>query len=191
MFQLSDKSLRIEAARGVLIVMDGKNKPHRINEASMIQFEGFYALWTVAIQLMGEETTFINAWCFADGFKATMIDAMKVLGFEDPTVFSPSQLEALLIQYPDPEAIGGVKAGVLFGFHQTYPKLTQKTMKAPGTTSGTMPRKQMTLTLPEFTPIKNWMAIARSKIGRCLESCATWLLQDSSKSQQTPSDGKK
>lgn len=190
MFQLSDKSLRIEAARGVLIVMDGSNKPHRINEASMIQFEEFYALWTVAIQLMGEETTFINAWCFADGFKATMIDAMKVLGFEDPTVFSPSQLEALLIQYPDPEAIGGVKAGVLFGFHQTYPKLTQKAM-TPGTTSGTMPRKPMISISLEFTPIKNWLAIARSKVGRYLESCATWLLQDSSKSQPTPSDEKK
>ncbi len=187
MYQLSDKDLRIEAAKGVLIVLDSNNNPHRINEASMTDFEQFYSLWSVALQL-AENETFMNAWCFVAGFKETMIDALKWLGFADPEKFSPSQLEALLITHGDGLELGGI----LFKFHQTYPKLSPKAMESiPIQTSGKMPRKQVILTLPEFTPIKTWMAIARANLGHYLESCATWLLSSSPKSPQTPSDRKK
>jgi hypothetical protein len=187
MYELSDKDLRIEAAKGVLIVLDSNNKPHRINEACMTDFEQFYSLWSVACQLAGTET-FMNAWCFVAGFKETMIDALKWLGFTDPEKFSPSQLEALLITYGEGLELGGI----LFKFHQTYPKLSPKAMDSiPIATSGKMHRKSVTLTLPEFTPISNWMAIARAKVGRYLESCGIWLLNSSPKSPPTPNDGKK
>lgn len=175
LYQLSDKELRIEAAKGVLIVFDSQNKPHRINEASMLDFERFYSLWMIATQIGGTET-FLNAWCFVSGFKETMTDAMRVLGFEDPTKFSPSQLEALLLSYEGNEPLQ--MGGVLFRFHQTYPKLTAQKIQT-GTTSGRMPQRSVTLTLPEFTPINNWMAIARSKLGHCLKSLSTSLLKDS------------
>lgn len=183
LYQLSDKELRIEAAKGVLIVFDSQNKPHRINEASMMDFERFYSLWMVAMQIGGTET-FLNAWCFVSGFKETMTNAMKVLGFEDPTKFSPSQLEALLLSYEGNEPLQ--MGGVLFRFHQTYPKLTAQKIQT-GTTSGRMPQRSVILTLPEFTLISNWMAIVRSKLGRCLGYYATWLSKDSPNSPPTKS----
>lgn len=187
MFELSDKDLRIEAAKGVLIVLDSHNKPHRINEACMTDFEQFYSLWSVGLQLAGNET-FMNAWCFVAGFKETMIDALKWLGFTDPEKFSPSQLEALLITHGDGLELGGI----LFKFHQTYPKLSPKAMDSISIpTSGKMRQKQVILTLPEFTPLNNWMAIARAKVGHYLESCATWLLSSSPKLPQIPNEEKK
>jgi hypothetical protein len=119
---INDKLLGIQLTDGAISITDTAGNNCTIFELPMVAYEMFYKLWQIAIQATisadGEQQQFTEAWVFNDAFRENMLKALVTAGLDNANMFTPRQLEALLITYKD-----GV--GLLFQLHGQFPKLVR------------------------------------------------------------------
>jgi len=95
-----------------------------IEEPPMSVYERFYKLFMAGMAEAKGEDSFIENWVWCAGFRNLMIQALVVMGIENPEDLKPSVLEQLLFTYE-----GG--AGAIFQLCNTFPKLTRETQNQP------------------------------------------------------------
>ena len=119
---------------GALSIKDCAGKETIIFESPMVAYEKFYRYWQLGVQASvdaeGEGETFTNSWCFNDSFRDHMIAALTAVGIENPTRYTPRQLEALLVTYDK-------GLGLIFQLHGQFPKTMKVSPKIPKTTHST------------------------------------------------------
>lgn len=116
MYTLKDNDLGIFADRGQLGITT-KEKILTIKEACLENYEQFFNTFLFAFKLI--DTTkidFPEAYLTVESFKDKINEALTYLGIDNPRKLTIRQLEALLINHQE-------KPGILFSFHQSYPKV--------------------------------------------------------------------
>jgi hypothetical protein len=105
---------------GLLSVDMPKQEPIIIEEQSMANYERFFTLYMMAVQIMASnpEAYFTHLYVENKAFRKAVLDALRSIGFTDPENLSPRVMQELLIS----RQVGGqVAPGYLFALHNEAP----------------------------------------------------------------------